>query len=299
MLRPTLHQLAVFLAVATHGSYSAAGRELHLAQSAVSFHVQQLEDLVGVELIEQLGKRLCLTPAGKVMLERSRRILALVDDSVAEASGLTGELCGRLTVGASSTPGTFLLPEALSRLRNEWPMAQVVVSLNNSRTIERRLFEHELDLGLMGCPPKRENLVAEVFATDDIVFIANPGHPLSETRSVSISKVLTEQIIVREPGSATRDAFAASLTRLGLELKPTMELDNTEAIKRAVRAGLGIAALSGYAVRDELKLGVLTRLKVRGIKLQRNLYVVRHRDKRLSGIAEKLLSYLYYYRDKM
>jgi len=165
--------------------------------------------------------------------------MSLVDATIAEAASLTGDLCGRLFVGASSTPGTYLLPLSLVRLRTEYPLAEVIVESGNSQAIERRLYEHQIDLGLMGRPPTRSDLQSEVIVADDIVFVTSPRHRLAGKQQVSAKALMEEALLVREYGSATRSVLAAALIELGLRLKPLMEMENTEAIKRSVMAGLG------------------------------------------------------------
>jgi DNA-binding transcriptional LysR family regulator len=185
-----------------------------------------------------------------------------------------------LVIGASTTIGTYLLPGVAAEFWRRHPGVELLIQIENTEQVHRRLAGHELDLGLTEGLVEGEELDAEVFHQDELVLIAAPGHPLAGQRRVPLSAVREEPFILREPGSGTRAVEEQALARLKLPVRAAMALGSTEAIKRVVAAGVGLAVVSRLAVDAECAAGTLAVLPVAGLRIARPLHLVRRRGRR-------------------
>jgi len=284
--------LATFLAVTRHMNFTRAAEERFLSQPAVSRQVQQLSARLGVRLFEQVGRSLHLTDAGRTLVPLAEGLLGDME-RVAEAvqeHRRAGR--GRLRIGASSTPGTWLLPELLGRFHRDWPEVELHYTVENSHAIERRLVRNELDLGFMGRPPERPELVAARLADDRIVVFCGPDHPLAGGARMGLEVLTDELWVIRERGSATRQAFEAWLERTGEAMGRTIELGSTEAIKAMVGSGVGVSFMSRLGLDRDLREGRLCELAGEGLDLVRPIYRVQHARKPASPVMEAFLALL-------
>jgi DNA-binding transcriptional LysR family regulator len=187
---------------------------------------------------------------------------------------------GRLVIGASTTIGTYLLPGVLAEFARRHPRVELLVHIENTEQVHRRLVGHELDVGLTEGLVEEEDLAAEVFHRDELVLIAAAGHRLAGQPRVSLSAVREEPFILREPGSGTRVVEERALARLRVPVRAVMALGSTEAIKRVVAAGVGLAIVSRLAVDTECSAGTLSVLPVAGLRIERPLHLVRRKGRR-------------------
>lgn len=288
-----LHHLRVFHAVAHSGNFSHAAQRLFLSQPAVSVQVRRLEQALGVPLVEVYGRQVHLTQAGLRLREYADQILRMEKDAEEAMAEFQDPARGFIRVGASTTPGTYLLPGLIAAFRRSHPGIQVNPVIGNTRTITGQLLANELDMGIVGEEtPAESALILEPWMTDHMVIIAPPDHRLSRAATVSSEAVLAEPLILREPGSSTREVFIANLQTRGLKAEPVMELSSTEAVKQAVTAGLGLAVVSLLAVRGELEAGRLRLLNVADLRMVRQLFLARHAGKRLSLGGNAWLGFL-------
>lgn len=242
-----LRALRTFLAVARHRNYTKASREVFLTQPAVSMQMRQLERTLGTPLFKKNGRDLRLTDAGEALREHAVRILGAsraAEDAVAAAVGLKR---GRMSVGASTTPGIYLLPPMLAKFRSRYPGIAVTLTIDNSGTIAERVASGELDLGFVGWESDLAEVASERLCDDELVVVGPPG-----MRKITAAELGAERFIQREEGSATRALAEAWFKKHDLELRPAMVLNSPEAVKRAVSAGLGIAIISKMAIAWEL-----------------------------------------------
>ncbi len=280
-----LRQLATFAAVAKHASFTRAARELHLTQPAVSAQIKQLEQSLGTRLLDRSGKTVRVTEAGAVLAQRAERILAQAAQLREDMDDFRGLRRGHLDIGASTTPGVYLLPRVMAEFRRLHPAIQVDLTISNTLVVEERIARNELDMGFVGGLLTRDELATEAFAEDELVVIASPAHPLATSRDPCLGAVLHEEFIGREAGSATWQCVEAWLKTLRAELNVVLRLGSPEAVKRAVAAGLGISILSRCAVAWEAQAGLLALPSVPGFSLKRQLQVVRHKDRTPSAAA--------------
>jgi DNA-binding transcriptional LysR family regulator len=275
-----LNHLAIFHAVAQAGSMTRGAERLDISQPAVSKQVQGLESALGVHLFDRIGRRVRLSQAGEILADYARRLFALADEAEAALADVRAGGRGRLVVGASTTIGTYLLPGVVAAFWRRHPRVELLVEIENTEQVHRRLAGLELDVGLTEGFVEDEELDAEVFHRDELVVIAAPGHRLAGNPRVPLSALQEEPLILREPGSGTRAVEERALARLKLPVRVAMALGSTEAIKRGVAEGVGLALMSRLAVHAECAAGTLAVLPVAGLRIERPLYLVRRKGRR-------------------
>ena len=291
MKNVTLRQLKVFEAVARHLSFSRAAEELHLTQPAVSMQVHSLEDQAGSALFEQVGKKVFLTTAGEELLRHARLIaqqLREADEALAAIRGVRG---GRLTIGVVST-AKYFAPRLLAVFRKTHPEVELRLGVHNRGVIVRQLADNEIDLAIMGSPPREFETISQIIAEHPLVIISAPEHPLVDRRRLEPRDLADEAFLIREQGSGTRTAMERFFGERGVHLSDTMEMGSNETIKQAVMAGMGIAFMSRHAIGLELGVGHLVELPVEGTPLLRHWHVVHRAEKRLMPPATAFREFL-------
>ncbi len=287
-----LHQLRIFSTVARLASFSRAAETLHISQPSVSIQVADLERSLGVELFEQLGKRIYLTDAGRVLENYAQRILTLVEEAQEAVAEVTELHRGRLAVGASTTPGTYILPKVLGRYEERFPKITVTLEIASTRRIQERLLRSEIDIGVVGWVASAQHFVIEPLLDDDLVVVVSAHHPLAASPGIPVAALADHRLILRERGSGTREAIEAAVRSVELDLTPAMELGSVEAIKEVVAAGLGVTILSRLAVASETAAGRLAVVPLTDLPLKRAFSIIYHRDKRLSPAIQVFLEML-------
>jgi LysR family transcriptional regulator, low CO2-responsive transcriptional regulator len=289
----TLRQIEAFVAVERERSFTRAARSLNVSQSTLSEHVLDLERELGKELFVRAGRTILLSPAGRIFHGYATRIVTELSDArqaVLEIDGLTR---GSLLLGASTTPGVYVLPRIIGSFRERYPGIDVKLKIANSRAIEAGVRANTFDLGVVGghgLMPGEACLTAGVL--DELILIVPPKHPWVHRRTVEPARLASEPLLSREDGSATRQVTERALQRADIRFRVAMELDHPEAIKRAVIAGLGIAFMSFHAVRDELSAGRLQTVRIRGLRVQRHFHVIHHEARALSRSARAFMEML-------
>jgi DNA-binding transcriptional LysR family regulator len=275
-----LNHLAIFHAVAQAGSMTLGAEHLDISQPAVSKQVQDLEHALGVHLFDRIGRRVYLSQAGEILADYARRLFALAQEAETAMADVRGAGRGRLAIGASTTIGTYLLPAVVAEFWRRHPRVELLVQIENTEHVHGRLAGFELDLGLTEGLVDEDELEAEIFHQDELVLIAAPGHRLVGQPRVSLSAVREEPFILREPGSGTRAVEERALARLKFPVRVVMELGSTEAIKRVVAEGVGLAIMSRLAVGAECAAGTLAVLPVARLRIERPLHLVRRKGRR-------------------
>ena len=286
----TLRQLEVFLAVAREKSFSLAAKKIHSSQPTLSEHVSELETELGKQLFFRRGRRrvVTVTEAGRVFAEFAERAISAIEGGRQALADLDGLTHGSLLIGASTTPGLYVLPRIIAAFRTKYPGVDVKLQIANSQSIEGRVRERELDLGIVGghaLRPGEECLTAGM--RDELVLIVAPAHAWSRRRDVTPESLVQEPLLVREEGSATRSVTERALQRV--KFRVAMELDHTEAIKQGVMAGLGVAFVSLYAVQGEIAAGRLCALRLRGVRIQRHFHIIHHEARRVTASARAFM----------
>ncbi len=282
----TLRQLRIFDAVAAYGSMSRAAVELNLTQPAVSMQMKQIEEQIGLPLIEQVGRKLFLTEAGTELRAHAQRFQAQELELKAAMEHFRGLHRGLLRLAVVSTANYFL-PSLIASLSQQHPGVQVSLQVSNRESVLAALADNRTDLAITGRPPESDELVAERFLDNPLVVIASPSHPLAQTESLTLQRLSEERLVLREPGSGTRATIERHFAEHGVDYLPGCELNTNEAVKLAVQAGLGLGVVSAQAIELEIEAGRLTVLQVEGFPIMRGWHVVHRRGKRMSAVASE------------
>jgi DNA-binding transcriptional LysR family regulator len=265
-----------------------------MTQPAVTFQVKQLEEHFNTRLFERSHGKISLTPAGELALDYAERILNMTTEMEARISELTGQVSGPLLIGASTTIAEYMLPKLLGEFKRRHPETQARLTVANSETIENKVADHTLDIGLIEAPSHHPNLVTKVCCEDELVMICAPQSDMARLSVVTPAQFARHPYISRESGSGTRecidDYFKASGVCLD-ELNLVMELGSREAIKGAVSAGLGVAVVSVTTVAKEVRLGELAAVPM-DPPLRRQLSLVYPEEKFRSRLLQAFLDFL-------
>jgi DNA-binding transcriptional LysR family regulator len=273
-----LNHLAVFDAVAREKNISRAGQRLRISQPAVSKQLRLLEQALATRLVDRGPKGVRLTASGELLAAYAQRLFALADEADHAMAELQGLRRGRLIVGASTTIGIYFLPALLAQYHRLYPHIDLGLEVANTHVIQQYLVDHRVDVALTEGFVHWPSLSARVFLVDELVAIAPPRHPLSAKRSVSLKEFCAGPWLIREEGSGTREVIEDALHARGLNPAPLMTLGNTEAIKRAVAAGIGLAFVSALTIQQELADRRLVRIPLRDFSLHRDLHLVQRQN---------------------
>jgi DNA-binding transcriptional LysR family regulator len=264
-----LTHLAAFHAVAQEGSVSRGAERLCVSQPAVSKQLRELERSVGAALFYRLSTGVRLTDAGELLFQYAQKIFALESEAETALRDLRGLQRGSLTVGASTTVGTYLLPAVCAEFARRYPNIELRLEINNTQTTQKLLVENAVDLALTEGFVEVTSLSAEAFYEDEIVAVVAKKTELGSQRAVPLHDLKSLSFIARERGSGTREVVERALCERGVSLAPAMTLGHTEAIKRAVAKGSGWAFVSRLAVASEVALGDLQIVDVEGWNIRR------------------------------
>src|SRR6266567_4218154 len=235
-----LHQLATFQVVAKHCSYVRAAEELHFSQPAVSAQIRQLEETLGVKLFDQIGRKTHLTHSGEELYLYSQKIFTLIDETLETMESLRSPHYGRLSVGADTTVGTYVIPGLLGKFHQFYSEVEITLDVVNRAALVDALVNNRIDMAIVGRVPDDIPVVIEPFALNELVLVASPVHRLAGRRSVPLEELAKEHFLLREIGSGTRAALETVLQEAGIPLQVSMQVGNNSAIKQGVAAGLGI-----------------------------------------------------------
>jgi DNA-binding transcriptional LysR family regulator len=286
MKNVTFRQLRVFAEVAKLLSFARAAEALHLTPPAVTMQVKELEAAVELPLFHREGRRVALTTAGEYFVVYARRLLATLKEAGDVMARLRGVEAGTLGVGLVST-AKYFVPRLLARFRDEHPNIDVRLAVaQNRQQLVELLQAGEVEMAVMGRPPKELALRSEAFAAHPLVIVAPPGHPLAALEHLSARALEPQRFIVRERDSGTRAAMEAYFRQHHIDPPAAMEMPSNETIKQAVIAGMGLAFLSLHTLGLELKAGVLRRLDVEGTPVMRTWNLVHAQGRTLSPAAE-------------
>jgi molybdate transport repressor ModE-like protein len=269
-------RLRLLVEVERRGSVSAAARAVGIGQSSASEHLRLLEAAAGQRLVERNGRGSRLTEAGRVLASSASQALATLAAGEEEVHALAGLDAGTIHIGASTTPGVYLLPDTLGCFRRDHPKVAVEVEIAATGEILERLVAGRIQLALVGETTVDDRVELEPFLADEIVGVAKPGLLRIQNGKARADAVSKETLLVREENSSTRQVAERELTQAGVRFASVWELDSSEAIKRAAREGLGVAFLSRYAVAEEVDRGELESFRLAGRPpIKRRLYVAR------------------------
>jgi DNA-binding transcriptional LysR family regulator len=291
MRRYTLRQLDTFLEVARQLSISRAAASLHVSQPAVSMQLRQLEEIVGMPLYEQIGRKIQLTDAGHDVAQYALAAsgqLKQLEDAMAARRGIRK---GRVDLAMVST-AKYFVPMLLVLFRKKLPDIEITLQIHNRESIMDLLLRNEIDLVIMGRAPDAIDCVANVFATNPLGVICAPNHPLSRRRNAPLSILNDQVFVVRESGSGTRHAMERLFGEHDIHPQVAMEMPSNETIKQAVMAGMGMSFLSLRTVRQELASGHLVLVDIEGLPIVRHWHITHLAARRLSPAANVFKTFI-------
>lgn len=286
-------KLKIFLTVYEYGSMSEAAKKLYMTQPAVSQAILELEDELKVKLFDRINKKLLLTYPGEILLEYARRILALIEEAESMIEDIANMNTGKLRIGASTTIGTYLLPEMIRKFNEKYKNIDIPFAIDNTGAIENMVLDNRIDIGLVEGPVHSKEIIVEPYIDDELYLICSKDHPWAGRKSIKPEEIKEENLIIREQGSGTREVFENTMSKYNLTYKITHVLNNTEAIKKAVEANIGVSVVSGIAIKEEVKSGRLLKINMEGVRFVRNFNIIYHKDKYRSKLFNEFIKHLY------
>jgi DNA-binding transcriptional LysR family regulator len=281
-------QLRTFLAVLEHGGFSRAAATLKLTQPTVSFHIKSLEASLGVRLLDRAGGRIRATSAGETLARYAKQIDGLCGEALVKIRLSEDLEAGHLQVAASTIPGEYLLPPILGEFRRRHPMVHIKVRVSDSQEALASLLAEESEIAFVGTRQGDRRLLYAPFADDEIVVIGPRPNPFAPKGSLTPAELARAPLVFREQGSGTRRSLGAFAERNGIGA--SLEMGSTEAVKRAVRHGMGLGFVGLAAVADDVASGALSLVKVKGLPIRRSFYSVRLKGSTLSAAAKAFLA---------
>ncbi|HSB51961.1 MAG TPA: selenium metabolism-associated LysR family transcriptional regulator [Dissulfurispiraceae bacterium] len=277
-----LHQLRVFAAVFRNRSFSRASEQIHLTQPTVSDHIKDLEQELGCKLFDRLGRTILPTREAEVLYEHAEEVFDKVEVMREAVGRVRSEVSGLLIMGASTIPGTYVLPRALADFKSSYPSVSFQIVVDDSKGIVDRVAQHDLLCGIVGSQVTHDDVIYQPLMDDELIAVAAPS--FSDAGPMSLGDLIRLPLVLREEGSGTRMEIEHILHDRGLSVDETRIagiFGSTDAVKQAVKAGFGVSILSRVSVADELAYGALREIPLDGAGMKRKFYVVTHRKRTL------------------
>jgi len=274
-----LKQLEAFLLVADLKSFTGAARQLYMSQPAVSFQIKALEDELQVSLFQRNDKKVILTEAGRLLYPRVKEILMHYRKAIEDLDNLKGLKIGQLNIGASTIPGEYILPLFMGGFSKAYPGIKVRLRVGGSGKVVEWVNAKEVALGVTGTMVEGNWLECEPWIDDELVLIAPTDSYWNNKKKISLEELMTQPLILREPGSGTRKTIEDRLHKKGVSLEQcqaVMEVGSTRSVITAVQAGLGLSFVSRWAAKETLELGKINEIRIPELYLGRKLYLVRN-----------------------
>jgi len=291
-----LRQLEIFVKIVDLKSFSKAAKVVFLAQASVSERIATLEKMVGVRLLDRLGREITPTKAGELLYKHAVLLLDMKKTACLEMQEFMGVKRGNIVLGGSTIPGEYILPRILGLFCREYPSVSVNLSVADSVSIETRVSDGGLELGVIGSKTTKKSLVCQELWADELVLAIPAKHRWAGRKTISLEALFEEPFIFRESGSGTFKIFDKYLRANGTRglnsLKAVARLGTSTAVKEGIKAGLGVSILSSRALETELDSGVLKTLKVENLRMHRSFYLIRDRRRIASPLNRALCDFL-------
>ena len=291
-----LRQLEIFRKVVELQSFSKAAEAVFLAQASVSERISNLENLVGTRLLDRLGRKVVPTKAGELLYKHAGALLEMKQAAVQELQDFLGLKRGEIHIGGSTIPGEYILPKVLGLFRNENPLVSVVLTIADTKKIEKLVLESNLELGVIGSRSPHKELVHHKLWQDELVLVLPAEHHWAHKNKISVEDLPEEPFIMREVGSGTLRIMEEYLRSYRPEavnsLNVVARLGTSTAVKEGIKSGLGVSILSKRAIETEAKAGLLKALEIRGLPMSRNFYLIRDKRRAASPLCRSMLDFL-------
>ncbi|HWR90692.1 MAG TPA: selenium metabolism-associated LysR family transcriptional regulator [Dissulfurispiraceae bacterium] len=289
------HKLKVFCTVAETKSFSKTSEIIHVTQPAVSLQIQALEEIYETKLFDRSSSFITLTQAGEILYQYAKEILSLYAQVEKDIGKITGLIKGSIKIGAGTTIGNYLLPQAIFDFKKKHPKIKINVTIGNTKVITDLVNLGVIDFGFVGEVTSRQKIKVEPFISDELIILVPLHHPWAKKKTVSILEITKEPFILREEGSGTRQIVEKYLASHGInpiDMHIPLIFGSTESIKGAVESGMGISIVSKWAARREAKCGSLRFLTPKEGRIVRDFSLIRCKNAVLSPAVDEFLAYL-------
>jgi len=292
----SFRDLEVFCKVVELESFSKAAEAVSLAQASVSERIGSLEKKIGMPLLDRLGRKVIPTAAGELLHKHATLLLEMKETAELEIERFTGLKQGEISMGGSTIPGEYILPDLIGRFKKKYPHLSVKMTIADSGEIENRVIDGQLEIGVIGSKSLHANLLCQKLWEDELVLVVPVRHPWARRKAVSIQDLRKTSFILREDGSGTLKILEAYLRESGEEGTAALEVSarfgSSTAVKEGIKSGLGLSILSARAIETEVKAGLLKALKVKGLPMYRNFFLIRNKLRIASPACQAMLEFL-------
>lgn len=290
-----LHQIEIFCTLIKLRSFSKAAEALYLTQPTVSGHIKNLEQELGVKLLDRLGKQIIPTEAGDVLFRHGQELLALRDRAQEEIAGLAGQVSGLLKIGGSTIPGAYILPSFIGAFKKQHPSAAIQLLIDDTAKITQAVLNNDLHLGVVGAPMIDSQLESHPFLRDELVIAVPATHAWAKKRTITPDVLRGAPFILRETGSGTRRVMEERLGKEGIsiaDLNTIAVMGSSDAVRQSIKGGLGISILSIRAIQDDIVAKRLAAVRLKGMPIERSFSVILRKGKSRSPLCRTFLDFL-------
>jgi len=290
-----LRRLEVFCKVVELRSFTKAAEAVLLSQPTISEHIRSLEETLGEKLLDRPGREVFPTPAGQILYRYAQKMLRLREEAVQAIASYKGELSGQLVLGASTIPGTYILPKIIGSFKAQHASVQLMLRISSSGKIVEAVLRGDLEIGLIGSQWKDRRLKLEEICSEELVLAVYPGHPWAKREEVGMEEVYGQPFILREKDSGTRMVMSQILETRDFDfsrLSTVAEVATTQAVVQSIKAEIGISILSRLAVEEDLQRGSLVAVPIRGVRFHRPFYLIQRINRQLSPLCEAFLMHV-------
>ncbi|MHC1744104.1 MAG: selenium metabolism-associated LysR family transcriptional regulator [Syntrophobacteraceae bacterium] len=290
-----IHRLEVFCKVIELQSFTKAADASFLTQPTVSEHIRTLEEMTGEKLLDRFGREVLPTPAGKILYKYARQMIQLRNEALQALDRYKGVLSGHLNIGASTIPGTYVLPALIGSFKAAYPTIQITLKISSSGQIVEKILDGTLEAGLIGAKWTDRRIVLEEAFADELILAVPPQHPWASRPSIPLEDLASEPFILRERGSGTRIVTVQALEAAGFDpsrLKPIAEMGSTEAIRQGIKAGIGVSILSAQAVAEDVERRTLVSVPLEGVRILRPFYLAQRKNRQASPLCAAFIEHL-------
>lgn len=290
-----LWRLQIYCKVIELKSFSKAGEAIHLSQPTISSHIKDLENHFGCCLIDRLGKEVLPTKAGKLLYQYACRLLTLRDETESAMAEFQGAVKGKLIVGGSTIPGNYILPSIIGRFSKNHPGISLSLTIGDTKKIIDDCLSGEIEIGVVGAKINDKRILLKKLLEDEMCIIIPDNHKWHKKKAISLDALLTEPFIIREKGSGTLKSIQFNLSQKGVSIENlniVAEMGSTTSVIQGIKNNIGISILSTIAVEEELRAGTLKALKLKGLDLKRNFYLILNNQRSASPICELFMNFI-------
>ncbi|HUV51160.1 MAG TPA: selenium metabolism-associated LysR family transcriptional regulator [Anaerolineae bacterium] len=291
-----LRQLEIFCKVVELKSFSKAAEAVFLAQASVSERIASLESMVGVKLLDRLGRQVVPTMAGKLLYRHANELLDMKTRACLDMENFLGIKKGDVHIGASTIPGEYILPKSIGLFNKKYPSISVVMTIADTDEIERRILNGDFELGVVGSKSSNRELIFKELWNDELVLAVPRDHCWAQKKQIDIKELSDEPFILREVGSGTlriiEEYLGSSASKIIDSLHVVARLGSSTAVKEGIKAGLGVSIISSRAIETELETGSLKAVHIKGISILRKFYLIMDKRRTVSPICRAMLDFL-------